>query len=172
MPRHLTCAAFLVLVALSSRPAGAQTTPPAKACTRSEYRQFDFWIGEWDVMLPNGKRAGVNRIEPILGGCALRESWSGVGGNHGTSYNAWDATRGRWHQTWVDNQGTLLVIEGAFADGRMVLQGETVDTAGRKQLQRITWEQSSPGQVRQLWESSDDGGSTWTTAFDGRYTKR
>jgi hypothetical protein len=137
MPRHLAYANSLVLVALSSHPAGAQTAPPAKACTGPEYHQFDFWIGEWDVMLPNGKRAGVNRIEPILGGCALRESWSGAGGSRGTSYNAWDATRRRWHQTWVDNQGTLLVIEGAFADGRMVLQGETVDTAGGKQLQRI-----------------------------------
>ena len=54
----------------------------------------------------------------------------------------------------------------------MVLQGETVDTAGKKQLQRITWEQPSPGRVRQLWESSADAGATWTTAFDGRYTKR
>ena len=74
-----------------------------------------------------------NRIEPILGGCALRETWSGTGGSDGTSYNAYDASRKRWHQTWVDNQGTVLVLEGAFSGGKMRLEGETLDTAGRTQ---------------------------------------
>jgi len=171
MPRRVASAIPLILV-LAGRPAVAQTAPPRQACAAPEYHQFDFWIGEWDVTLPNGKRAGVNRIEPILGGCALRESWSGAGGGSGTSYNVWDVSRRRWHQTWVDHQGGLLLLDGAFADGRMVLQGETVDSTGTKQLQRITWEQTSPGHLRQLWESSADGGSTWTTAFDGRYAKR
>ena len=175
MHRRIAFAASLVLsLALGqAHPAPAQTAPPpGQACNAPEYHQFDFWIGAWDVTLPNGKRAGANRIEPILGGCALRETWSGTGGSDGTSYNSWDATRHRWHQTWVDNQGSLLVLEGAFANGRMVLEGETVDTAGEKQRQRITWQQTSPGHVRQLWESSNDGGATWTTAFDGRYVKR
>jgi hypothetical protein len=26
--------------------------------------------------------------------------------------------------------------------------------------------------VRQVWESSTDGGKTWTVAFDGTYTAR
>ena len=47
------------------------TSPPAKPCTAAENRQFDFWIGDWDVTTPNGKAAGTNRINPILGGCVL-----------------------------------------------------------------------------------------------------
>jgi hypothetical protein len=175
MRRRIVLALPAVLsgVLAPTRPAAAQTAPPpGQACKAPEHHQFDFWIGQWDVTLPNGKRAGVNKIELILGGCALRETWAGAGGSDGTSYNAWDATRRRWHQTWVDNQGSLLTLEGAFADGKMILEGETVDTAGRKQRQRITWEQTSPGHVRQLWESSSDGGATWTVAFDGRYAKR
>jgi hypothetical protein len=39
-------------------------------------------------------------------------------------------------------------------------------------LNRIIWEQTAPGRVRQLWESSRDGGKTWTVAYDGRYIKR
>jgi hypothetical protein len=170
--RFFPAALLLALAVLPRHGAAAQTAAIGQACKAPEYHQFDFWIGQWNVTLPNGKRAGVNHIEPILGGCALRESWSGAGGSDGTSYNTYDATRRRWHQTWVDNQGSLLLLEGTFANGRMILEGETVDTAGQKQRQRITWEETSPGHVRQLWESSTDGGATWTTAFDGRYVKR
>ena len=172
--RILSVVALMLLPMLSAGGRlDAQTAPAsAKACAAPEHHQFDFWIGEWDVTLPNGKRAGTNRIESILGGCALRETWAGAGGSNGTSYNAYDATRRRWHQTWVDNQGSLLLLEGTFADGRMILEGETLDTAGQSQRQRITWETKAPGRVRQLWETSTDGGATWTTAFDGLYAKR
>ncbi|MEP7177392.1 MAG: hypothetical protein ABI860_12655 [Gemmatimonadales bacterium] len=150
----------------------AQSGPRPKSCTAAEYRQFDFWIGEWEVTLPDGSPAGANRIERILDGCALKESWTGAGGGHGTSYNTYDAGRHRWHQTWVDDQGNLFVLEGTIADGRMTLEGETVDTAGRGQRHRIAWQQMAPGRVRQLWEMSSDGGTTWSTTFDGRYRKR
>ena len=168
MPRPL---ALLSLLLLGAVPAAGQTARHA-TCTAPEHHQFDFWIGEWDVTLPNGKVAGTNRIEPILNGCALRESWTGAAGGSGTSYNAYDRSRRRWHQTWVDAQGNLLQLDGAFSGGKMTLTGETVDSTGATATQRIIWEQTAPGQVRQLWETSTDGGATWTTAFDGRYRKR
>lgn len=59
--------AVLSLLLLGAVPAAGQTARPA-ACTEPEHHQFDFWIGEWDVTLPNGKAAGTNRIEPILNG--------------------------------------------------------------------------------------------------------
>ncbi|MCZ6779898.1 MAG: hypothetical protein O7F16_13170 [Acidobacteria bacterium] len=37
---------------------------------------------------------------------------------------------------------------------------------------RITWADNSDGSVRQHWEISKDGGKSWETAFDGRYTAR
>jgi hypothetical protein len=143
-----------------------------KACTAPQHRQFDFWIGEWEVTIPNGTAAGRNRIEPILDGCALRESWTGAKGSSGTSYNAFDQPSGRWHQTWVDNGGLVLLLDGVFADGKMILSGETRDTSGARVLNRITWQETAPGRVRQLWETSRDGGGTWRVAFDGRYRKR
>ncbi len=163
-----------VLLALGclASPAAGQSTPSPAPCTAPEYRQFDFWVGDWDVKLPNGKQAGTNRIEPILGGCALRETWTGSGGVSGTSYNVYDRSRKVWHQTWVDGQGGLLRLEGGFAAGRMTLEGETLDSVGGKTRQRIVWEPAAPGEARQLWESSADGGATWTVVFDGRYRKR
>ena len=165
--------ALLGALALPSKALSGQTAaPPGAACGGAEFHQFDFWIGTWDVTRPDGGRAGENHVEPILGGCVLRESWAGARGMHGSSYNIYDAARRRWHQTWVDDRGTLLVLEGAFAGGRMVLEGVSADSAGRPQRQRITWQETAPGHVRQLWESSTDGGATWAVAFDGRYVKR
>jgi hypothetical protein len=43
---------------------------------------------------------------------------------------------------------------------------------GKKALQRITWSQLPGGKVRQFWESSTDGGKTWTVAFDGTYIRK
>jgi hypothetical protein len=174
MRRHrLVPFSLLVMPFLLLSPLQAQSSSsPSAACASPEQHQFDFWIGRWDVKTPKGKQAGTNLIEPILGGCVLRESWTGAGGMSGTSYNIYDGTRKVWHQTWVDDQGNLLALEGRFADNRMVLQGERPDTAGGTVLNRITWVPMAPNQVRQLWEVSGDGGATWTTAFDGHYTKQ
>jgi len=38
--------------------------------------------------------------------------------------------------------------------------------------QRITWSREPDGRVRQLWESSKDGGRSWTTVFDGLYVRQ
>lgn len=37
--------------------------------------------------------------------------------------------------------------------------------------QRIRWTPLADDAVRQLWQSSDDDGATWKTAFDGRYVR-
>ena len=145
----------------------AAVAAPPKACTAPEHRQFDFWVGEWRVTTPDGKHAGDNTIGAVLDGCALHESWQGASGGRGFSYNAWDKDRQVWHQTWVDRQGNLLLLEGRFAAGRMELSG-----VQGKALNRITWEPRKDGTVRQLWETSADQGKTWQTAFDGLYRRK
>lgn len=135
------------------------TTAP---CQTAEHRQFDFWIGEWNVTTPDGKAGGVNRITSIAGGCALLEEWTGASGFNGKSLNIYDATRKVWHQTWVDSSGSLLVIEGSFANGVMTMGNGS---------NRITWTPAGGG-LRQVWEQSKDGGKTWAVVFDGRYSKR
>ena len=162
--------AALICGASSPVPARAQAPAVPKPCAAAEHRQFDFWLGEWEVRTPNGKLAGANTIRRMLGGCVLQENWRGAGGHHGTSYNIYDASRRRWHQTWVDDGGLLLQVEGAFTDGRMVLSGETVDSAGRSVKQRITWERLAGGEVRQRWESSPDG-TAWKVEFEGIYRR-
>lgn len=43
----------------------------AAPCDNWQHREFDFWIGECRVKTPDGKLAGVNRIEREYGGCVL-----------------------------------------------------------------------------------------------------
>ena len=142
---------------------------------------FDFWIGDWDVFGPEGKQVGHNTITsmfvtPSASGM-LHEHWHGNGGVEGRSINAYDATRGRWHQTWMDSTGDMLVLEGGLVDGAMVLESLAPGEGGTPtaERQRITWTRVSDpdgAEVRQLWESSNDGGATWTVAFDGWYRRR
>jgi hypothetical protein len=172
--RRLRIALQVLLPLAAPSFTAAQGSPPrAASCAAPEFRQFDFWIGEWEVRNPDGSKAGTNRIEPILGGCALQENWTGAGGGSGKSFSLYDRTREVWHQTWVDAQGNLLQLDGHFADNRMTLLSAAVrDSSGGTVIHRIVWVQTAPGRVRQLWESSRDGGTTWTVAFDGRYIKR
>jgi hypothetical protein len=149
--------------------------PPAAAapCSSAHYHDFDFWLGDWDVTNPEGKPVGENHVVAAQGHCAFTEDWHGKGGVTGTSLNAWDADFARWRQFWVDVQGGTAVLEGGLRDGSMVLEGDSFDrdksTKGRN---RITWTPLPDGRVRQWWQQSSDGGATWTTAFDGYYSRR
>lgn len=157
-------------LAQESSPSAAAASPSAQQCSSPEHRQFDFWVGSWTVTGPNGRAAGTNRIERVLGGCALIERWSGASGSQGTSLNYYDAAERAWFQSWMDDQGQPLRLRGGLRDGRMVLEAEAADS-GRVVVQRITWTPLDGGRVRQHWERSDDGGRTWATVFDGLYTR-
>jgi hypothetical protein len=174
---NLFMASAILAGALVSGPALAQSADaaPPTPCSQPECRQFDFWIGEWEVTGPQGSVAGHNSIQKVLGGCALHESWkSANGASVGHSYNIYDATTGRWHQTWVDNSGTLLQLDGGFVGGKMVLTGSRppAQPGAMDVMQRISWEKKSDNEVRQLWETSPDGGQTWSVAFDGTYRRK
>lgn len=145
------------------------TEQTPKPCGGPEHRQFDFWLGEWDVFDPQGELVGRNRIARLFDACALREEWEGVSGSRGTSLNVYAAEAGHWHQTWVDASGGLLLLDGGLRGDTMVLEGTTRGVAHRISWSRID---GDPDQVRQLWKTSADGGTTWETAFDGRYRRR
>jgi hypothetical protein len=165
--RKTVLAIVLALVAAQAVAVAQQTS----GCADEKSGQFDFWIGEWDV-LAGGDTVGTNTIEPILDGCVLQENWLGAKGSAGSSFNFYNPQKGRWQQFWVWRNGTTLELEGEFADRKMVLSGDSVDREGNVVANRITWYDNPDGTVRQLWEQSKDGGATWQTAFDGLYRKK
>jgi hypothetical protein len=145
-----------------------------------ETRQFDFWIGDWDVtpfQAPPGPRVpllGTNRIEAILEHCVLMENWSGGGPapSAGKSMNYYDISRRQWRQIWVADGGGSLDYAGGFRDGAMRFEGWALAPNGSRVLQKLTFFPIHRDTVRQLFETSADSGRTWQPGFDGRYTRR
>jgi hypothetical protein len=164
-----------VLLVLATLLSGSATlsggTEPGRksACSDPAARQFDFWIGHWQVT-ENGKPAGTNHIQRILDGCALLENWRGAQGGAGNSLNFYDRADGLWHQTWVDQSGNVLNLAGRFKDGAMRLEGIRPATKLQPAARhRITWTPLAGGNVRQLWESSPSDRESWAVQFDGLY---
>lgn len=164
-PRPESSLVVLLLAALVVPPSAADAT-----CEGPEYRQFDFWLGQWQVFGSDGRLAGMNLITREHGGCALRERYSTPGHYGGESLNAYDARRGVWHQTWVDNSGTVLLLEGGLDGTDMVLQGDSRTPTGEPVTHRIRWTPLAGGDVRQHWQARRNG-ADWTTVFDGHYRR-
>ena len=146
----------------------------APPCAAPEYRQFDFWIGAWEVSDPKGKPLGRSRVEAILDNCVLLENWNSATGFAGKSFNLYNRDTGKWEQFWVDQSGARLHLSGGLVDNAMVLRGvQDKPNAETKQTQheRITWTPNADGSVRQVWETSKDDGATWAVNFDGVYRR-
>jgi hypothetical protein len=151
----------LVLFAMAALP--AQTNKPAP-CSAPEHRQLDFWVGDWDAFdVDNQKEVAARaHISSILEGCSVMEDYQQIDGLHGESFSAYDASRKVWHQTWVTNRGSLLVVEGKMEGNKLVLKG--TDHIRKADI-RVTWEHDGNG-VRETAVATNDGGKTWTPVFD------
>jgi len=146
----------------------------ARPCMHdSRHKEFDFWLGTWNVR-PTGQPQAPparNVITKVNNGCVVHESWSAQG-SAGQSFNIYDRTRGKWFQIWVDNSGGLHEYSGGIRDGAMVYEGEMPaprPSTGRVRT-RLTFTPSAQG-VRQYSESTVDGGKTWRVNYDLFYTR-
>lgn len=101
---------ILLFLFVSSQPVFSQTLPSKPCSTDPLYRQFDFWLGEWDVVAPNGNHAGDSKISLILDSCIVLEEWTGNYGYAGKSFNSYNAKTKQWQQYWVDNGGTVPTL--------------------------------------------------------------
>lgn len=145
----------------------ALPAPAGRGCPGPAYRQFDFFAGDWDtyeVGRPDSLVAR-NHVTPMLDGCALREVYEQNDGLRGESFSVWDRSRGIWHQSWVTNSGTLLLLDGGLHGDTMTLTAKEGHPDGHVSLLRgIWWPEGTT--VREKAERSPDGGATWTPVFD------
>jgi hypothetical protein len=167
-------AAVLMLSTFS--PIAMAEQPEMAACADDPaYSLLDFWVGEWNVYSGDVK-AGENRIEKILDGCAVAEFWVGEGGGEGQSLFYVD-TDGQWQQVWVTawaaNPGGVKEKTNVESDAASVrFQGEISHPVHGRYLDRTTLTPNKDGTVRQLIEVSVDGGKSWRTTFDAVYKKK
>ena len=159
---------FLLTLLVSSTTSAEETPPPP--CSEPEHRQFDFWLGKWTAYSEDGQKQGTNHLTQVMGQCVMQENWQSASGFSGTSFNFYDANRKVWHQTWVDNSGGKLLLEGGLRDGKMQLQGDRINGEGKTVTDRITWTPLPDGRVRQHWQATLDG-ENWQDVFDGYYQR-
>jgi tetratricopeptide (TPR) repeat protein len=145
----------------------------ANPCGDQEYRQFDFWVGEWNVFV-NGQQVATSSIQNILNGCVIFENWNPATGNGGKSFNYYDPGVKKWRQIWVSGRpGSAINFVGEGNGKTMQMTCEIPGTnGGPASLCRMTWTDLGGNKVRQLWEQSTDHGKTWTAAFDGEYRRK
>ena len=164
---------YLLAASVATGQATAPGAPPAvpapvapqPSCTAPEHRQFDFWVGKWDVY-PTGKDQLVahSLIESVYAGCGVRENWMPLKAAGGGSLNIYLPEEKHWEQFWIDGQGTRATFVGGWNGKAMVIQGKWGGP-----LVRISYSRNADGSVRQFGEQSTDEGKTWSTSFDLTY---
>jgi hypothetical protein len=160
----VACAA---LPCVSSSP--SNPSRPGAQCAAPEHRQFDFWVGDWDVFeRANGaQRVARAQVSLILDDCVLLEEYTGADGHRGKSFSLYDGTTRSWRQTWVTNRGEVLDIRGGLDPvGAMVLSGFDRDPAGAARQVRGRWELESGGRVVREIAERQVAGAPWITWFD------
>lgn len=174
--------ARIAALTLFAGPAAAQMSPPVPPanpptnCTAPEYRQFDFWVGEWRVFRADrpDEMVGTSLIESVYNGCGIRENWQPFSMMTGGSLNIYSRTDRRWYQTWIDSGGSRVEFAGGLVGGNMVLTGlwRGFGGQGKDALTRMSYSPLPNGAVRQLIEASSDRGKSWKPSVDFIYKPR
>ena len=168
------CGVLAVLPALVA----AQEEAPAQPniCEeRSEFDQWDFWLGEWDVFTNDENRTqiGTNSITKHYSDCLIKERWVDANGNGGFSMNFFNPVRGHWRQVWVSNGFFIDYQGGLNEDGQMVLEGESDQYVPNTTVGfRGTWTPEPGGDVIQRFETLDAEAEEWKVVFEARYVRQ
>ena len=169
--------AIIVALAATGPMAGAQdriSTSDERAYSAfsdDKHRQFDFWIGSWDVNLRTLQRdlsfrdsiAAKANIYSILNGKAILEFWDSEL-IKGYSVRYFDTDEDEW-RLWLnwpsDGDSTMSTLTGEFRHGRGEFSGGFTTRNGRKITQHYSFGDITPYSLR--WDDlfSGDNGKTW-----------
>ncbi|MCO6510054.1 MAG: hypothetical protein J5I65_04605 [Aridibacter famidurans] len=152
--------------------------------TNDPARQFDFWIGEWDVNLRvqqpdktwKDQHKATARIYSILGGKAILELWSeGKDGINGYSLRYYNPQKKKW-DLWLNwagkNRSGTNGLEGEFRHGRGEFFAERKQEDGSTRISRYTFSDITENSLR--WDDgySTDGGKTWASNWIMEFTRK
>ena len=154
---------------------GAVTPQRPAGCTSTESRQFDFWLGEWDVS-PGRSPVVIAESSITLHdqGCVILEHWRPFRNAHGHSINVYDATEGKWRQTWADASGARTEYSGSVdAEGVIRLDNLSPPQPGAPGGgQRMNFQRLDANTVQQWGEAYSEAQQSWTTTWSFTYRRR
>lgn len=176
--RTLCATAFLTL-SLGSAAAAQQEAPDKLP---PEARQFDFWVGTWDVNLRmiqddaswQDSVQATAKIYSILNGKAILELWDSAN-IKGYSLRYFDLARKEW-VLWLnwpgqDRSGSSS-LAGSFRHGRGDFYSKSQKPDGSESISRYSFNDITPTSLR--WDDaySDDGGKTWRNNWIMEFTRK
>lgn len=151
------------------------------------YRDFDFWIGEWDVLNRNRPESdnrwfdtgmATDRVYPIAAGCGIVEHWRGSAfGEYleGFSLRAFNPNAGQWELVllWpTEGRPRFGVLRGGFRHNRGEFFSRNVGPQGDTTFTRFTFSDITPETVRWQDGTSADQGRTWSSSWIMEFTRR
>ncbi|HYF30387.1 MAG TPA: tetratricopeptide repeat protein [Chitinophagaceae bacterium] len=144
----------------------------------AQTREFDFWVGEWTVYATGTNfQVGNSIIQKASGDCMILENWTAKGPvpHNGKSVNYVNPQTNKWEQLWIGSNGggnhVGRFYNGVYKDSVLRFEFEA-NTPQGKQMGRFSFFNQGPDQVRQLSETSPDGGKTWRTNYDFTYKRK
>ena len=148
-------------------------------CSDPAYRQFDFWLGQWEAFAKNGNKAGDSKISLILDSCIILEEWVSTSVNKGfryagKSFNTYNTATKQWQQTWVDNAGgTIEYLNGRYENDKVIFNTKPfIFSKDSLAIRQLTFYNLGPDKVRQHGEISKDNGHSWVTEYDLEYRRK
>jgi hypothetical protein len=176
MPRSLVVLPFLLAVSPPVFPA-----PPPPGCATAEARQFDFWLGDWQIDQQIRRADGSwlhlparTSVSSVLGGCALLEHWEGdvkfyweqmdaVEHMEGLSVRSYDPGEGEWCIHWMDSRHPRFgpPFCGRFTGGGGDFVQERQTPSGTRRT-RIRFSKAGHGGVRWELAIGSSADSSWT----------
>jgi len=80
---------------------------------------------------------------------------------------------GTWKQSWADNQSGFYCFDGRLEGANRVFQTPVFEKEDGKRLtQRMIFKDIEDNSMTWDWESSVDGGDTWTLNWRINYTRK
>ncbi|WP_219892517.1 hypothetical protein [Aquisediminimonas profunda] len=161
------------LRALKSNGAVVRQRPPG--CTEPENRQFDFWLGEWDVsMTGTTDLVAESSITLADQGCVILETWRPFQGASGHSINGFDSSAKEWKQTWIDATGRITPYGGTMQDGTLIMDDRSGQTLANQKFakRRMNFHPIDDSTVRQWGEGWDNAKQAWVVTWDLTYRRR
>ena len=154
---------------------GVEARRPA-GCASPESRQFDFWIGEWDVFLTGEDMVvGEATVTSLDQGCSMLEDFRPFQGGHGHGLFGYDSVIHKWRQTFLDATGVYGVAQGSFSNGVMSFEITEPPPPPRfpaDMQRRINFQATDADAVHQWGERLDPATHTWVKFFDLTFRRR
>ncbi len=164
---------LLLLIFFISIKSIAQNSTQGKPCSFPEASQFDFWTGDWNLTW-NDTSHGTNHILKIMDGCTINENFNDPSSKYiGQSWSVYNPSLKKWQQTWVDNTGSYITLDGTFENGIMTLTTQSQKMSdGSQIIYHMVYYNITPQKFDWKWESSTDAGNTWKVNWLIHYSRK